>query len=54
MLTLNGLPGSRPSGTAPSVVVPQHGQTPAYGSTRVTTGRTLGRSILSWRLTVVS
>jgi len=45
--TLNGVPASSPSGTGASVVPPQHRQQAAYWSTRVTTGATLGKSILS-------
>ena len=50
MFTLNGVPASRPTGTGANVVPPQHGQCPAYRSTRVTTARIGGRSILSYRL----
>src|SRR4249920_1027973 len=49
MLILKGEPSSMPSGTGARVTPPQHGQCPAYRSTRVTTGRTTGTSILSYR-----
>src|SRR3954447_24286257 len=49
MVWLNGVPGSNPSGSGAKVVPPQQRQSPAYRSTRVTTGATFGRSTLSNR-----
>ncbi len=46
---VNGVPDSKPLGTGARLTWSQHGQCPAYRSTRVTTGRIGGRSTLSYR-----